>query len=133
MWSKFSVGLCMAVAMILFSQSAMAGTRVYLNFGFPVIDLEYRAHHGYAQVEYDVQPYLPPERVYAVHEYMPYPRRIWVSGYRDWDGYRHVWVPGHWETLSPRHDEAPKFKDKDRDYRGDRDSYNDRDRWEDRD
>jgi hypothetical protein len=130
MWSKFSVGLILAVATILFSQAAMAHTRVYLNFGFPVIDLEYRAYHGPDYVVREVPACAPPERVYVVHDYMPYPYRIWVAGYRHWDGYRQVWVPGHWELVSPRHD-APEFRD--RDNHGDRDWHDDRDRWEDRD
>jgi hypothetical protein len=130
MWSRFAAGFIMTVAIVLMAQPAMAGTRVYVNFGFPVIGLGYRAYHGPAYVVRDVPPCPPPERVYVVHEYMPYPYRIWVSGYRHWDGSRHVWVPGHWETVTPRH--APEYRDyRDRDNHNDR--YNDRDRFEDRD
>jgi hypothetical protein len=33
------------------------------------------------------------------HEYAPAhrPGYVWVPAYRGWDGYREVWVPGHWE------------------------------------
>ena len=27
----------------------------------------------------------------------PRPGHVWVPGHREWDGYRHVWVRGHWE------------------------------------
>jgi|SRR5450830_59625 len=39
----------------------------------------------------------PPPR----YERMPPPRRgfVWAPGYWAWDGYRHVWVQGHWERV----------------------------------
>ena len=41
----------------------------------------------------------PPPRF----EVVPAPRRgyIWSPGYWAWDGYRHVWVVGHWEPFRP--------------------------------
>lgn len=29
----------------------------------------------------------------------PSPGHVWVPGYRAWDGYHRVWVPGHWERM----------------------------------
>lgn len=31
-------------------------------------------------------------------EYVPAPRVgwVWVPGFHEWRGHRHVWVPGHW-------------------------------------
>src|SRR5262245_41013540 len=36
---------------------------------------------------------------YQQYEYAPAarPGYVWVPGYRAWDGYHRVWVPGHWE------------------------------------
>ncbi|HLH37002.1 MAG TPA: hypothetical protein VKX41_20180 [Alloacidobacterium sp.] len=31
----------------------------------------------------------------------PRPGYVWVGGYHRWDGYRYVWVPGHY-VLPPR-------------------------------
>jgi hypothetical protein len=47
----------------------------------------------------------PPVRVV---EYVPaaYPGRIWVPGYRAWNGHRHVWHSGAWERPQPHYREA---------------------------
>jgi hypothetical protein len=31
----------------------------------------------------------------------PTPSAMWVYGYYDYDGYRYLWVPGHWEIPPP--------------------------------
>ncbi|HEY4990235.1 MAG TPA: YMGG-like glycine zipper-containing protein [Opitutaceae bacterium] len=31
----------------------------------------------------------------------PTPSAMWVYGYYDFDGYRYLWVPGHWEIPPP--------------------------------
>ena len=43
----------------------------------------------------------PPVRV----ERVPAPRRgyVWVPGYWDWRGHRHVWVRGVWQRERPGH------------------------------
>ena len=50
--------------------TSAADTRVELSYGTPV-------QYGYGPA--------------------PRPGYVWVPGYRAWDGYRRVWVPGHWE------------------------------------
>jgi len=41
----------------------------------------------------------PPVR----YEYVPAPRVgfVWVPGYWDWRGHRHVWIRGHWIRHRP--------------------------------
>jgi len=47
----------------------------------------------------------PPPR----YEPPPPPRHgfVWVPGYWAWDGYRHVWVGGHWERMRRGYRYAP--------------------------
>ena len=40
---------------------------------------------------------------------------VWVPGYRTWDGYRRVWVPGHWERPRGHHGYGPRRWDRDGD------------------
>lgn len=48
----------------------------------------------------------PPQPRY---ERMPPPRHgyVWAPGYWAWDGYRHVWVGGHWERVRRGYRYAP--------------------------
>jgi|SoiMethySBSTD1v2_1073268.scaffolds.fasta_scaffold3852614_1 hypothetical protein len=64
-----AVGTIGAAAMPL---TSAADTRIELGYGAP------------AQYQYE-----PAQR----------PGHVWVPGYRAWDGYRRVWVPGHWERM----------------------------------
>lgn len=50
-----------------------------------------------AQAGVDVFINIPPPPLR--HEVMPAPRGgyLWVPGYWDWRGNRHVWAKGHWE------------------------------------
>ena len=54
---------------------------------------------------YPAQPvYAPmaPPAVYAeAPPPLPYPGAIWISGYWNWYGGRHVWVPGRYERPRP--------------------------------
>lgn len=58
-----------------------------------------------AQAVFQVQVAPPPPRV----EVVPAPRRgqVWVPGYWDWRGHRHVWAAGHWERARPGYYYAP--------------------------
>lgn len=66
-----------------FSLSAQADVGVSINLGFP-----------------------PPA---PYHELAPPPRDgyIWISGYWNWDGHRHVWVGGHWAHARPGYSYHP--------------------------
>jgi len=46
-----------------------------------------------------VPPQPPPPAEYQTAQ--PTPSAIWVYGYYDYDGYRYLWVPGHWEIPPP--------------------------------
>ncbi|MBK6386237.1 MAG: YXWGXW repeat-containing protein [Rhodoferax sp.] len=35
--------------------------------------------------------------------YPPAPGYLWIGGFWNWVGGRHVWVAGHWEMNRPRH------------------------------
>ncbi len=52
-----------------------------------------------ARTSVDIRIGTPPPPVR--YERMPPPRRgyVWAPGYWAWDGYRHVWVGGHWERM----------------------------------
>jgi hypothetical protein len=125
---KSFIILGVATMILLAGQPAMAGTRVSINLGFPVIGMGFYGHHGYGHVTYGMYPYYYPERVYIVHEYMPRPYRIWVPGHSIWDHNRRVWVPGHWETVYPEDEAEYRDGHHDRDY----DQYYDDNRGEDR-
>ena len=57
-------------------------------------------HHYQAPAPMVVQYGPPPPPRYEV---VPRPRRdmVWVPGYWDWRGHRHVWVQGHWMKARP--------------------------------
>ena len=72
----------------------------------------------------------PPLRV----EYVPAPRVgfVWVPGYWDWRGNRHVWVKGHWEKARPGYRyREPRWEQRDGRWYLERGRW-DRNRWEDR-
>lgn len=46
-------------------------------------------------------PPAPPPPPSEVMTYQPRPDAVWVSGYYAYDGYRYVWVQGHWEIPPP--------------------------------
>jgi hypothetical protein len=46
-----------------------------------------------------VPPAPPPPA--EVQTAQPTPSALWVYGYYDYDGYRYLWVPGHWEIPPP--------------------------------
>jgi hypothetical protein len=54
---------------------------------------EYEATSNVAVVQ--VPPPPPPPAEYVTAQ--PTPSAIWVAGYYGYDGYRYVWVAGHWE------------------------------------
>ena len=39
----------------------------------------------------------PPRAVVERRAVRPDRDAVWVSGYHNWDGSRHVWVPGRWD------------------------------------
>jgi hypothetical protein len=72
------LSICMAAGFILFAQSAMAGTQVYVNFGFPVILFEMGGEG-------------------------PYEDDIWIEGHYI-NGYpNYIWVPGYWTPAHHNH------------------------------
>lgn len=65
---KSMLTVLMATGLILFAQRSMADTQVYLNFGFPAVQMEEDSCGDY----------------------------IWIEGHYCTEHTRHVWVPGHW-------------------------------------
>jgi hypothetical protein len=47
-----------------------------------------------AQVVVRIGP--PPPRPVEVIPVNPHPGWVWQPGFHRWDGFRYVWVPGHW-------------------------------------
>ncbi|HUQ95394.1 MAG TPA: YXWGXW repeat-containing protein [Bryobacteraceae bacterium] len=47
----------------------------------------------------------PPRNVVERRGRAPGRDYVWISGYHNWDGHRHVWVPGRW-------DRAPRMRAK---------------------
>jgi len=43
----------------------------------------------------------PPAPVVETIGVAPAPGYVWLGGYWDWVGGRHVWVPGHWAAPRP--------------------------------
>lgn len=39
----------------------------------------------------------PPHAVVERRGRAPGPGYVWISGYHNWDGNRHIWVPGRWD------------------------------------
>ena len=52
-------------------------------------------------------PVAPPAPYYEVQPPLPYPGAIWIGGYWNWSGHRHVWVPGRYERPRPGDHYAP--------------------------
>jgi len=44
----------------------------------------------------------PPRAIVEHRPSSPGPGYVWIPGYHNWDGNRHVWVSGRWE-MAPRH------------------------------
>ena len=59
------------------------------------------AQYGYGAPAYDVVNVPPPAPQYEVVGVAPYPGAIWISGYWNWSGNRHHWVPGRYERPRP--------------------------------
>ena len=45
----------------------------------------------------------PPAPAVVVRPPVPQPGYVWAPGYWGWDGYRYVWVEGHWMAPRPGH------------------------------
>lgn len=124
MRSRLLAGFCVAVILVLlvlFAQTADAATKVYVNFGPPVVEVEYRAYDH------------PSYRDHEVRRVVPAPRHYWVQGYYRCHRYERVWVPGHWEKMPAyrEHVRAPRCDrygawdrkwDRDREQGSDRDN-----------
>lgn len=46
-------------------------------------------------------PVAPPAPYYEVQPAAPFPGAIWINGYWNWSGGRHVWTPGRYERPRP--------------------------------
>lgn len=46
-------------------------------------------------------PVAPPPPYAEVAPPLPYAGAIWIGGYWNWSGHRHVWVPGRYERPRP--------------------------------
>ena len=53
-----------------------------------------------AQVVTEVEPPLP---IVEVRGAMPFPNALWLPGYWNWNGQRHVWVGGRWSARPEGH------------------------------
>ncbi|MBK8666120.1 MAG: YXWGXW repeat-containing protein [Burkholderiales bacterium] len=67
----------------------------------PVPGAVYNDPYGYPTQTTVYAPVAPPTPYYEVQPALPYPGAIWISGYWNWSGNRHQWVPGRYER--PRH------------------------------
>ena len=45
----------------------------------------------------------PPPAQVEVYGIAPTPGAVWISGYWNWIGGRHLWTPGHWEAPRAGH------------------------------
>ena len=61
---------------------------------------------GYASAEI-YAPSAPPAPYVEVQPALPFPGAIWIGGYWNWSGGRHVWTPGHYERPHPGYRWAP--------------------------
>ena len=59
---------------------------------------------GYYGGVVTVAPPAPQVEVYGV---APYPGAVWIGGYWNWVGGRHVWVGGHWDHGRPGYHWVP--------------------------
>lgn len=75
---KLMLPLCLAVALILHTQAAEAGTRIYVNLGLPVVYL----HAG---------------------DWGPSGNYIWIEGHYSMGCPGYVWVPGYWAPARHYH------------------------------
>lgn len=50
---------------------------------------------------------FPAAAVIAVHA----PARYWVPGYWAWDGYRNIWVEGHWVVERRENYYPPRYRE----------------------
>ncbi|MCZ2105504.1 MAG: hypothetical protein OZ923_05580 [Comamonadaceae bacterium] len=46
-------------------------------------------------------PVAPPPPQYEVVPAVPFPGAVWIGGYWNWEGRRHVWVPGRYVRPRP--------------------------------
>src|SRR5437899_9681199 len=69
----------LAAAIIAVSATAFVPAQAHAQIGFSI----------------NINSEPPPPR----YEPPPPPRvgNVWITGFWNWDGYRHVWQPGHWE------------------------------------
>lgn len=74
---------------------------VALLFGSGMSAIAVCAHADYFVVQ-------PPVRYEPAPVYTP-PAQVWQNGHWRWDGYRYVWVEGHWVSRSDDYAYAPRF------------------------
>ncbi len=43
----------------------------------------------------------PPPPIEEMRSPIPFPAALWISGFWDWNGFRHVWVAGRWSARPP--------------------------------
>jgi hypothetical protein len=64
--------------------------------------------YGYATTPGGVYaPIAPPTPQYEVQPALPFLGAIWIAGFWNWLGGRHVWVSGHYEQPRPGYRWAP--------------------------
>lgn len=55
-----------------------------------------------------IAPAAPPPPRMEVVPVMPFVGALWIGGYWNWVGHRHVWVPGHWSAPRPGYRYEPR-------------------------
>jgi len=116
MSGKAAIGMAMTMALMLVSVSAMAGTKVCVNYCVPAVQFDARGGSrgdGYFRLQgsYFPVPAAPcHECVYVVREVHPKPQKVWVQGHYRWERPHRVWVPGHWERVPQKHMEDKPAK-----------------------
>lgn len=102
MQSKRSTFLALATA--LAASSLM--TACYVVPARPYHGGGYAYDDGYATV-------APPPAEVEVVGVAPYPGAIWIGGYWNWAGGRHVWVRGRWDAPRPGYRWQPQMWQRD--------------------
>jgi hypothetical protein len=69
-----------------------------------------RVDYGYYDAAPAASAYVnvaPPAPIVEARPIMPYAGAVWMPGYWNWNGYRHVWIGGRWSAPRPGWSFAP--------------------------
>jgi hypothetical protein len=95
-WSWRAVLAALCVPML--SACVVAPVGYYDSYGYGYYGYGYGSGAGETIAVADM---APPAPYYEVRPVMPYVGAVWIGGYWNWYGGRHVWVPGYWGAARP--------------------------------